>query len=60
MITKKKIHAVSSKSKKEDIEEHVNLLPDQVSDLVVSSLHFFDKTSVTKTTISTDKSGPKG
>lgn len=60
MMTKKKFHAVSSKSKNEDIEEHANLFPDEVSNLAVSSLHFFDETSVTKTTIYTDKSGPKG
>lgn len=60
MMTKQKIHTVSSKSKNEDIEKHAKLFPDQVSDLAVSSLHYFDETSVTKTTSSTDKSGPKG
>ena len=57
MITKQKIHAVSSKSKNED---NAKLFPHQVSDLAVNSLHYFDETSVTKTTSSTDKSGPKG
>ena len=60
MMTKQKIHTVLSKSKNEDIGEHAKLFPDQVSDLAVSSLHYFDETSVTKTTSSTDKSGPKG
>lgn len=56
MMTKTE-NSVSSKSKNEDIEEHAKLFPDQVSDLAVSSLRYFDET---KTTSSTDKSGPKG
>lgn len=60
MMTKKKFHAVSSKSKNEDIEEHANLFPDEVSNLAVSSLHFFDETSVTKPQFIQIKVDPKG
>ena len=50
-MTKKKIHAVPSESKTAEIEARTNFFLDQVSDLVVSTIHFFDEASVTKTTI---------
>ena len=50
-MTKKKIHAVPSESKTAEIEARTNFFLDQVSDLVVSTIHFFDEASVTKTTM---------
>ena len=50
-MTKKKIHAVSSESRTAEIEARTNFFLDQVSDLVVSTIHFFDEASVTKTTM---------
>ena len=51
LMTKKKIHAVSSESRRAEIEARTNFFLDQVSDLVVSTIHFFDEASVTKTTM---------
>ena len=50
-MTKKKIHAVPSESRTAEIEARTNFFLDQVSDLVVSTIHFFDEASVTKTTM---------
>ena len=50
-MSKKKIHAVPSESKTEDIEDQTNIFLDQINDLAVSSLHVFDEASVTKTTV---------
>ena len=51
LMTKKKIHAVPSESRTAEIEARTNFFLDQVSDLVVSTIHFFDEASVTKTTM---------
>lgn len=50
-MTKKKIHSLSSDSKIQALEEYISFYLDQVSDLNVSSIHFFDEASVTKTTM---------
>lgn len=50
-MTKKKIHAVPSESKSQALEEYTNFYLDQVSDLNVSSIHFFYEASVTRTTM---------
>lgn len=51
LMTKKRIHAVPSESKTQAIEEDTNFYLDQVSDLNVSSVHFFDEAGVSKTTM---------
>ena len=51
LMTKKKIHTVPSESRTAEIEARTNFFLDQVSDLVVSTIHFFDEASVTKTTM---------
>ena len=51
LMTKKKIHAVTSECRTAEIEARTNFFLDQVSDLVVSTIHFFDEASVTKTTM---------
>lgn len=51
LMTKKKIHAVPAESQSQSVEEHTNFYLDQVSDLNLSSVHFFDEASVTKTTM---------
>ena len=51
LMTKKKIHAVPSESKSQALEEYTPFYLDQVSDLNVCSIHFFDESSVTKTTM---------
>ncbi|XP_022779687.1 uncharacterized protein LOC111321156 [Stylophora pistillata] len=50
-MTKKRIHAVPSESKTQEIEDDTNFYLDQVSDLNVSSVHFFDEAGVSKTTM---------
>ena len=51
LMTKKKIHSVTSESKTGALEEYSSFYLDQVSDLNASSIHFFDEASVTKTTM---------
>ena len=51
LMTKKKIHALTSECRTAEIEARTNFFLDQVSDLVVSTIHFFDEASVTKTTM---------
>ena len=53
LMTKKKIHAVPSESRTAEIKAPANFFLDQVSDLAVSTIHFFaiDEASVTKTTM---------
>ena len=48
-MTKKKIHAVPSESRTAEIEARTNFFLDQVSDMAVSTIHFFDEASVKKT-----------
>ena len=51
LMTKKKIQAVPSESRTQAVEEYTNFFLDQISELNISSLHFFDEASVTKTTM---------
>lgn len=51
LMTKKRIHAVPSESKTQEIEDDTNFYLDRVSDLNVSSVHFFDEAGVSKTTM---------
>lgn len=51
LMTKKKIHAVLAESRTDEIEAYMNFFLDQVSDLAVSTIHFFNEASVTKTTM---------
>lgn len=48
-MTKKKIHAVASECKHQDVEDCTDYYLDQVSNMNGTSLHFFDESSVIKT-----------
>ena len=51
VITKKKIQQVPLEAKKLVNVEHTNFFLDQVSDLQRTTIHFFDESSVVKTTM---------
>lgn len=51
LMTKKKIHSLPSEANTRAIEEYTDFYLDQISNLNTSSLHFFDESSVTKTTM---------
>ena len=50
-MTKKKIQQVPLEAKKPINVEHTNFFLDQVSDLPPTTIHFFDGSSVAKTTM---------
>ena len=50
-MTRKRIQSVPSKSKCEGVETYTDFYLDQVSNLHYSNEHFFDESSVTKTTM---------
>jgi len=51
VMTKKKIQQVPLEGKKPINVEHTNFFLDQVSDLPPMTIHFFDESSVVKTTM---------
>ena len=51
LMTWKKIQSVPSESRCEGVEEYTDFYLDQVSDLHYTTLHFFDESSVVKTTM---------
>lgn len=51
LMTRKKIQSVPSESKCEGVETYTDFYLDQVSNLEYSTVHFFDESSVTKTTM---------
>ena len=48
LMTKKKIHSVPSESKTQALEEYTSFYLDQISDLNVSSIHFFDEATMNR------------
>lgn len=50
-MTKKKIHSLPSDFKIQALEEYTSFYLDQVSDLNISFIHFFNEASVAKTTM---------